>query len=130
MLDGVFILFFELAHGGVSAFEDAVVDRSKVVLSFFKLACVGGDEFVGQERLGEIGYKECGKNDVEWEDRFDAMGHEEGDKPVNLCVVAWSAQNTNGAVAGHFVASLSHALTRESWTVRCCRSTMPFAQEL
>ena len=78
MLDGVFILFFELAHGGVSAFEDAVVDRSKVVLSFFELACAGGDEFVGRERLGEIGYEECGKNDVEWKDRFDAVGHEEG----------------------------------------------------
>ena len=53
-----------------------------------------------------------------------------GECPVDLQMVAWSAQKAKGATSGQWDLSLSHALTINLQIVQCCHLMMLFACEL
>ena len=53
-----------------------------------------------------------------------------GEWPVDLRMVARSAQNAKGATFGQQDLSPSHTLTMDLQMVRCCRLMTPFTWEL
>jgi len=65
---------------------------------------------------GSIGSTPCAMKKGEW--------------PVDLRVVAWSAQNAKGVTIGQLESLPLHALKMDLWIVQCCRSTMPFTCKL
>src|SRR5260221_7399250 len=83
----------------------------------------------------ESGPVRSGTRNVAWTRSKGSIGStpctmKKGECPVDLRVVARSAQKAKGATVGHRVSSPSHALKMELRIVRCCRSTMLFAWEL
>ena len=50
-----------------------------------------------------------------------------GEHLIHCLIVTLSAQNTDAALLDHLLSSLSHALNIASRTLKCDRSTKPFA---
>ena len=53
------------------------MDGGEVGFAFLELAHMDCEEVGGGELSGDVGHKEGGEGDIEWENGFDAMGHVE-----------------------------------------------------